>query len=512
MKASGRMSSILIVEAKDKLVNLWGKIHVEQNAKDRIESICKLIGYPLTVVREENYVDKVYRDSYYSYFAGKYLGISRNCQRLSLFKGRVELGSFNSFSRKNEQLLENAFVGCIVLRPLKGREIGRTLIDPKKLSIASCYARTTPFSFIIMGHELSIDAYPFSSQDAETMSCAETTVWSILEYYGTRYPEYRVILPSDIIQELKKKSIERDLPSRGLDYFTVSELLKTFGFFPRVYAFKAYNEEEYHRIFHYYIESGIPVAIGITGKHKGNDIGHSIVGIGHAQKRRDLSKVRLDYVDGIPFVDSADFYDEYVVMDDNQIPYTVEDYHSFTKYDNAYVDIFDVPLYKRIFLEATDAAVNVKEILKAKKILSNILHNANADVSANNPVVMRLYLTSSRKYRKMRAMRAKSIKERNLYSDMLCPKFLWVAELATYKSFQKEEIFGEIVLDATASKFDKLDSLIMLRYFTHIGVRAPNEDVGELLNEFRKERKNFPCPYAMYKNNLSIGGKQDDEI
>lgn len=508
MKTSDKKSFVLTIEAKENLNNLWKKTHLQQSSQDKIACICKAVGYPFTCVLEEDYVDKVYRDTYYSYFSSKYLGISRNCQRLSLFKGKISARRFNSFSQQNEKFLEQLFVGSIVLRPLKEREIGRTLLDPKKLSIAPCYVRTTPFNVIIMGHDLNVSAYPFSSQDAEMMSCAETTVWSILEYYGTRYPEYRTVLPSDIISELKKKSTERVLPSRGLNYFTVSELLKTFGFSPRIYALKAYDNDrdEYHRIFHYYIESGIPVAIGITGKDNGIDIGHSIVGIGHSRKRKSLSELKLNYVDKIPFVDSADFYDEYVVMDDNQIPYTVENYHNFTKYNDTYVDIFDVPLYKRIFLEATDAALNIKAILKAPNVLSAILDRNNASVSNDNPVVMRLYLTTSRKYKKMRTMKARYIKERELYANLLCPKFLWVAELATYEGFQKEEIFGEIVLDATASKFDKLDSIIMLRYFLHIGTRTPDGNIKQLLQEFTMERKNFSCPYTMYKNNLSIGG------
>ncbi len=87
-----------------------------------------------------------------------------------------------------------------------------------------------------MGHNLTVEAYPYSSQDSETMTCAETTVWSILEYFGTRYSEYRTILPSQLISELERISQERILPSRGLDYCKVSELLKIFGFSPRLYA------------------------------------------------------------------------------------------------------------------------------------------------------------------------------------------------------------------------------------------------------------------------------------
>lgn len=507
-----KVSSIYILKNKDDLKEFWTIIPIHQNTMRKINKIYELIGYPLTVVYEETYVDRVYRDSYYSYFASKYLNIPRNCNRLSLFKGIIEPEQFKDYCCSNTDTMNQQFVGIIVLRPLKKREIGRTLLDPLKLSIEQCYARTTEFHFIILGHDLSIQAYPFASQDAETMTCAETTIWSILEYYGNRYAEYKTILPSDIIKELDRYSIERDLPSIGLDYYTVSELLKTFGFSPKIYARKAYSPKEYHRIFHYYIESGIPIAIGISGKHHGKKIGHSIVGIGHAAERKALTEISLEKIDEIPIVDSADFYDKYVIMDDNQIPYTVESYSAFTQYENTFVDIFDVPLYKRIFLEASDAATNVKEILSSKNILRKCIDESRLHITQENPVILRLYLTSSRKYKKIRASNSQHDAEKMLYSNILCPKFLWVAELATFEGYQKEEIFGEIILDATASKSGDLDNLILLRYFSHVGIRMPSENTEILLSRFSKNTSDFVYPYPMYKNNLGIGGKRHDSI
>ena len=50
------------------------------------------------------------------------------------------------------------------------------------------------------------------------MSCAEVSVWSILDYYGTRFPDFRVILPSEVLKELERHAAEQPLPTRGLEF------------------------------------------------------------------------------------------------------------------------------------------------------------------------------------------------------------------------------------------------------------------------------------------------------
>ena len=51
----------------------------------------------------------------------------------------------------------------------------------------------------------------------------------ILEYFGTRYPDYKTVLPNDIIAKLNSISQERILPSEGLTFLQMSDLLKAFG-------------------------------------------------------------------------------------------------------------------------------------------------------------------------------------------------------------------------------------------------------------------------------------------
>lgn len=342
------------------------------------------------------------------------------------------------------------------------------------------------------------------------MTCAETTVWNILEYYGTRYSEYKTILPSNMINKLELISQERNLPSRGLDYGTVSKLLKTFGFSPRIYALKAFlgNEIQYKNIFHYYVESGIPLAVGVSGKDcRGNEIGHSIVCIGHEKKKADVSTIVKNDIDGVPYIDTASYSDKYVIMDDNQKPYTIENFDDLTLYSDTKVDVFAVPLYKRIILEAGDAAAIFYSIISDKYLgFNQMLSQISEKIDDNNPVVVRIFLTSSRKYKSIRAKDTQNKGAAYFYSNFIYPKFLWVAEISTHDAFNKEKVYGEIILDATASRYNRANSIILIRYLSNVGYRFPDEDFDELFKRLKNRSDDFAYPYPMYVNNLFLGG------
>lgn len=502
--------SITKVRSESDVEFIFSNPHCTKNDASRLKRIFELISYPFVIFSESDYIDKVYRDSYYTFFSNKHIDLERNCTRISMFNDTSLTLNIEDFSQENEEILKAHFVGSIVLRPLSGCFIGRTLLDPSKLHIAASYIRTTPFNHILYGHEFSIEAFPFSSQDSETMTCAETSVWSILEYYGTRYPEYRTILPSNIIKKLEDMSYERNLPSRGLTYQAVTALLKTFGFSPRLYAREVYMKEKddreaksFRRIFHYYIESGIPIALGIVRKNTDSGIEekHSIVAIGHTKRKMTPEAERLG---DLPFVNTADLYNEYIIMDDNSIPYTVEQYDQFSLFNNGKATCFSVPLYKRIFMEAKDAEDIIYELLENPSLQKKI--KDTMPVNDSTPLMARIYLTSSRKYKKLRGRLSASLETAAFYQQLAYPKFLWVAELTTYEKYGDEEIYGEIVLDATADRNNPEDSIICMRFLSSFSYRMPDESVT-VLGDFHKfADASANDTYKMYKNNLNEGG------
>lgn len=516
-KSNYQNVKIITIESDDDVLEFLGEINESEELTvsnhKRIKEIFEMLGYPFTVVYEEQYVDKIYRDTFYTYFASKHILCEKNCKRLCFFKGVVDSKKFYSFDDETEEYLQRQFIGVCIFKPIKVGKIGKTLLDPAKINIAPSYVRTTSFKFMIIGHNLSVESFSYSSQDSETMTCAETTVWNILEYFGTRYSEYRTVLPSQMISELEKISQERTLPSRGLDYYKVSGLLKIFGFSPRLYAADAYKEESFKKIFHYYVESGIPLAVGVSAKKDKQDVKHSVVCIGHGAKKKNLRDIHFNKIGEYKYIDTADMFDEYVLIDDNQHPYMIEPFDNFTKYDEPKVVIFAVPLYKRVFLEANDASVLVNEILKHKNIgFTDMVSEIDEAIDDDNPFVIRLYLTSSRKYKSFHTRKEKKEAAKYFYSTIRLPKFIWVAEISTYKMYKKNKIYGEIVIDATSSRTNHIDSLIMMRYLNHIGFRMPNESTKNIFDGLKHRTVDFSYPYDMYYNNLkNCGGKKNNE-
>ena len=359
------------------------------------------------------------------------------------------------------------------------------------------------------------------------MTCSQTTVFNILEYFSVRYPEYRAVLPSQMISEVEHLSTERVLPSTGLHYLTMSALLKTFGFAPRVYtreAFRSKDEndkakakipEKFKRIFHYYVASGIPLAVGVDIAEL--SCGHAVNCIGYGKPKEDISDVKTYPVGAYPYINAADLYDNYVLMDDNCYPYKMAGFDEIASQYNksSEVFMFAVPLYKRIFLEATDAAAILERIFQIEefsfaKVVSEVVKRTGEPVDEKNPLVFKIFLTSSRKYRKFRASEESNPHASAFYATLHLPKFIWVAEISTNCAYRRNEVFGEIVIDATSRRREQLlDSLLLIRYLNFVGFRA-SSGINLALNKMQKADV-MGYPYCMYQNNLvEFGGKSDE--
>ena len=473
-----------------------------------------------TVFCEEFHVDPNYRDSYYSYFSNQHFNISRFSRRLTFFLGDWLVP--NVFSARYAEALGKSFLGTCVIYPTEAQTIGRVLFDPRYLVEYPCTLRTTKYSITVYGIRLKVCAFPFQMQDRETTRCAEVTLLNILDYYGNSYSDYRAYKPSEIIAVEEKFNADRTLPARGSNYFTMSKLLTTFGFKPRLYGRDAMvdlegsaDDEEandrkdvqIHRILHYYIESGIPVATNVAVRGNYNIPGHSIICIGYAEKGNGLDTTDVEtwneekaftlgdqISDGPRLINSADYYGKYVVIDDNQLPYSIRRFEELSLHEGLQVEYLLVPLYKRMFLEAADAYDVVVSVLKDSRLgLMSRVSEKDLDES----IVIRLFLASSRTFKNFRIMNGDMQQQwyRDLYGAMPLPRFVWVAELykkSVYED-QGDMAFGEIVLDATSATKSDIKSVIMVNYPEAISVRAPDEPI-QVLNQIVKGVTLKPFP------------------
>lgn len=136
-----------------------------------------------------------------------------------------------------------------------------------------------------------------------------------------------------------------------------------------------------------------------------------------------------------------------------------------------------VPLYKRMFLDAPNAFVTIRSLLHSKEF--GISEWANDFLQQGENVITRMFMASSRSYKKFRMNTLKGISVKQLYTLIPMPRFIWVCELYRMDDYENLLSFGEIVIDATSSPNRGHRSLILMHYPKTIAYRNPNQtEVG----------------------------------
>ncbi len=470
----------------------------------------------LSIVMEDEHIDPTYRNLYYNYYSNKFFDIERRSVRISFFEDKLDYKDFSSSGKPD---LDKCFIGACVIDPLHGGMIGRTLINPKWLVSEEARMRLSTFRLTIRGRKFEAKAFPFRMQDNESMCCAEITLLNLMCYYSNSYELYSTVLPSDIFALEEEYSHERVTPSRGMDYKTFTKLLARFGFYPRLYnvdeiapaAWSGLDKDTcFRRMLHWYVDSGIPVAVNVEEKNGLKD-GHSLLCIGYKYNRDRNAKVGkrlagdlthsssssimrihnriLDRSLLVPaknsdepyrLINSADLYDDYVVVDDGQIPYTIAPYDGLSRsFPNMECQNYAVPLHRGMSLDALDAYENFVEILGEEKI--GLASWAEDYLVPGESVVMKMFLASNRSYKSFRV-------ENNpydisvLYQEAIMPHFVWVAELYRESNFFVEEddrmAFAEMVLDATTSSANSpAESIVLMKYPGRMLLRSPGDGV-----------------------------------
>lgn len=486
-----------------------------RSAKEFLKILMERLSLPYTIIQEKYHIDKSYRDTYYMYFSNQHFDVLRYSRRLSFFKGEICLDDV--LNAEIHSRIKDDFLGSCVINPVSGGVIGRTLFNPEYIfekNTMPLYIRTSNFKLNILGMGVEVEAFPYRMQDQETMCCAEVTLLNLLEYYSNSYEDYKSVNPSDIIAHEQKHSHERVLPVKGTTYPVLTKVLSDLGFSPRLYnlyAIKKYNcskikpKDEMKRWLHYYIESGLPVAINLNPLGDFGT-GHSVVCIGHGKVDEDLkrrakqNKLLLweEKEEGHALINSADFYDDYIIVDDNQFLYQVRQFDNISIYPDMQVVNLAVPLYKRMFLDAPDAAGIIVSILQHKEY--GITAWCGTSLKSNEDVIIRIFMASSRSFKKYRLKTLPDMDAKMVYSLMRLPRFIWVCELYKEEDYGSLNAFGEIVIDATSASNRGHKSLLMMHYPDVIACRFPETEISgfeEQVNLVGKKK------FIGYKKNLT---------
>lgn len=471
------------------------------------------------IVIERNYVDKVYRDSYYTYYASKRTHYKKDTIKLSFFSDPDNLISRDSFSdSKQISSIRSLYKGFIVLRPTPPYIVGRSAIAPNLLNNCSFKTCLAPISSSAVGLKVCTQAFPFSSQDTETISCAETMVWALMEYFGNKYPEYSPVLPSKILNILKQNIAERQLPSSGLSVGSMSYLLKECGFGPKSYSREEFGSD-FNSLLSCYIESGIPIIVAldnteaVKNKNVNRWIGHAVLCIGHEIiDYESINKIQsIEYPlkerDGVLKIKDWDnISKKFIFIDDNFPVYQEDSLEEPTKrylnipetkysdkqskenadkeWNSCKISHFIVPLHRRTYLEA----------YVAKEFVKNLLTSKFLKYKDGREIYMRTFLCSARSYREYVLLNDMSKELKGLIINKSFPKFIWVTEISD-KNTGKGMANGIILMDATEANIFDFRPLIFAQ-------------CGGYVLQYNKDNKTIEtapmvCPiFKIYDNNL----------
>ena len=441
-----------LCQDKDILARVLSNLHFVLRKCDigRLYSYLQSLRDDLVVGIESEYVDAMYRDEYYRFYATKLHEYDRNCIKFTFFKpGHLKEGEEVDYSLSKE-IVED-FVGFLVVRPLNAL-IGRNVVSPEALKpeLTDVKVCRSPVETTALGLKVCVKGFPHSSQDVEMMACAETALWSIAEYYGHKYSEYKLVRPSDILDAMRSYSDHRQLPSEGLTFKQISVGLCRFGFSTQLYNLYELVQSEgdveetpvlnpkMKEVLACYIESGFPIALCLEG----SEVGHAVVCIGRQVSPRKGNLVQEE-ISGKNYYIWNKGINTIVLNDDNAIPYQKANidhptkYYNKKKWDDVLLTRFMVPLPSKVYMDAFIA------IPLSKSIMADVLH-------APQDSVIRTFLASSRSFRNHIAFSSlMSNDTKQVLLHMNLPKFVWVSEFSDVDNFEKEVVTGLIVLDAT---------------------------------------------------------------
>jgi len=435
-----------------------------------------------TVLVEKSYIDKDYRDTYSNFYSKKFISLPSTAYRLHFFNCLIPEEHLFSL----EQYSGN-YIGYSVIRPTQINSIGRTILNPRKLSRISGTICTTEYKVHLFGVKFTVDGFPYISQDTDVTVCAHAATWMTFRYFSERYTAYREIYPYEISQLSHNVSLGRLTPSKGITAFQITEIFANYGFYPEIYLKEKYPDN-FYRLLYYYIESGIPVVACMLDKK------HAVTLIGHVS----------DYTLPAKTNNSEDYLTGYVANDDNCMPYqlmlrnSVQENGHCSRHKIEDIDCFIVPQYEKMYLSAEHIEGLTEAILDDPAFGVN----ATSTLVPKDRIIKRIFLTSSRSYKKHLHDNPLPMALHNYYLQLPMPKFIWVCELSMGGMYPHKQIMGEIIFDATASHKDRF-AFLAIHYPGFILFNDRNA-LGNTKSRFKYET--LPelkiQPYAMYINNL----------
>lgn len=263
-------------------------------------------------ILERGYLDRDFIRAYGAFHHRVHTPHRKHCTRLHVFsRDLTELEDLapRELAEALEAAARDCYLGFIVLRPLAKSPVSWAVVampnregEPSELLVQS------RISVHLLGAELRITGTALTEQDSRTGSCAQAAIWGVARHFHSlhRGPWYSMIDVTSAALSPTDEDMAAMLPagSRMLTTDAMVRAMKTLGYHPLVYRQDALKNgdqpeagmdeptdarpepepdwyEPAHRIVGRYLDSGIPVIIGLNSP-RGR---HAVVAVGAAGHR-----------------------------------------------------------------------------------------------------------------------------------------------------------------------------------------------------------------------------------
>jgi hypothetical protein len=151
-----------------------------------------------SILIEATYVDRDYMEDYGLFYSRSFRSHQNTCQRVHFFRADVDEtrlrftelidlgreGEEKSFRQACAAFSDEIYLGFLVVKPLEGCPVGRTVLRCPHHAVAGYIRRfesTRRYQAHVLGVELSVTGLAFQQQDMGVSACATTALWSSLQ-------------------------------------------------------------------------------------------------------------------------------------------------------------------------------------------------------------------------------------------------------------------------------------------------------------------------------------------
>lgn len=244
---------------------------------------------------------------------------------------RLDFFSSNPLRESNSK---GKYIGYVSLRPGPIRTVAECAIQPPidtknhYLLCKSTWETSYQVSEVEYVQTKVHETCPFVQQDAVAGICAHACIRTISLLLGYNFEGCNAMTVESIQERVATMPLLEGshLPSTGLTEFEIVTVVEAMGAAPDLYLFEEGRERRRHltleQVIYPYIESGIPVMVGIETEEES----HGIVVIGHTFDQDSWwQQAEIGYfptlAGGTTWIPSYMWVPEFIIQDDNFGPY-----------------------------------------------------------------------------------------------------------------------------------------------------------------------------------------------